>query len=673
LPNSCTSRCFLKTAAAVLLLALPCPVQAVRLDEEVEALLGVIAVSGREEPAAELIRGRLAGLPVERDALGNVVVTLGSGKPRRLLSCSLGEPGFIVSGIREDGFLRVVPTGADRAGALWVQSHEGQTVLIGGSHGWTPGAVAVSSVHLQQGTGAVRAQPFTVDDLFVDVGAESAAGVAELGIRLLDPVALLRRPTRLAGDLIAGPAAALKGACIALADAARRLSAAPGQGTVVFAWTFHDLTSKAGLRHLVGERGPFEEVARAGDAAEDGGRLSLPARYPGTPVETISLREVKALSDTLLTIAGGKPGAEAPGPPLPPAPAVVEAGQGHEETAGLLGSLIARYGVSGAEGPVRDEVRRHLPGWAQPTVDGKGNLTATFGEGDEHVLFVAHMDEVGFRVAEVLPDGRLRLEVRGGLLRSVWEAQAALIHGERGAVPAVFEPREGWATAAAWAFPGDLTVYLGVSSAREAEALGVRVGSTVTMPKRMFRLGEHRVLARSFDDRVGSTALLLALRRIDPARLGRRVTFAWVVEEEVGLEGSKVLAERLTGLTAVHPVDTFVSSDSPVESRAFAATPLGQGVVLRGMDNGYLAPRELIDRFLALAEREGLPVQVGFTGGATDGMAFLANGPAMLPFSWPGRYSHSPVEVADLRDVESLVRLIVAVAGRAPAQPPLRP
>jgi putative aminopeptidase FrvX len=34
----------------------------------------------------------------------------------------------------------------------------------------------------------------------------------------------------------------------------------------------------------------------------------------------------------------------------------------------------------------------------------------------------------------------------------------------------------------------------------------------------------------------------------------------------------------------------------------------------------------------------------------------------MLPFSWPGRYSHSPIEVADLRDLESLVRLILAVA-----------
>ena len=30
--------------------------------------------------------------------------------------------------------------------------------------------------------------------------------------------------------------------------------------------------------------------------------------------------------------------------------------------------------------------------------------------------------------------------------------------------------------------------------------------------------------------------------------------------------------------------------------------------------------------------------------------------------SWPGRYSHSPVEVTDLADVDALIRLIVKLA-----------
>ncbi|MBW8876898.1 MAG: M20/M25/M40 family metallo-hydrolase [Acidobacteria bacterium] len=711
----------LRAFAGLALLSLlhPSLLPAATLGEETEAFLNVIAVAGREAPAADFIQGRLAGRPAQRDALGDVVLTVGSGEPRRLVACELGEPGFVVSGIREDGYLRVVPAGAGLTGALWTQGFQGQTVMIGGARGWLPGAVALPSVHLQQGSAAPPDRPFQVEDLYLDAGAENAGEVAALGIRLMDPVALIRRPMRLAGGFLAAPAAARKGACVALADAARRYRPRPGSGTVVFAWTAHDLLNRAGLIHVFRRQGPFREVVlldagfgwegnqsgppkpqalpatgtgpiRSGElpatlagltaaphyAAGGGmagspdlkgvrlGFLGLPVRYPGTPVETIAVRDVEALSAGLLSALGeaAAASASASGPALPAAPAIVETTEGHEEAAAVLRELIARYGVSGAEAPVREEILRHLPAWAKPEVDAKGNVIVTIGSGGKPVLFVAHQDEVGWRVEEVLPDGRLRLQKRGGLLASVWEAQAALVHGDRGPVPAVFEPREDWRTAERFAPPGALIAWLGVASAREAEALGMHAGSTVTMPKRMFRLGRHRVLARSFDDRAGSTALLLALRRIDPAKLKRPVIFAWSVEEESGLDGAKVLAERFKDLAEVHAVDTFVSADSPIESRRFADERLGAGPVLRAMDNGYLAPRELIDRFLGLAAHHQIPVQVGFTGGATDGMAFLADGPAMLPFSWPGRYSHSPVEVADLRDLESLVDLIVAAA-----------
>jgi putative aminopeptidase FrvX len=688
----------------LLLFTLPPTLQAATLADETQAFLSVVAVSGRERPAADFIAGRLAGLPVSRDSLGDVVLTVGSGEPRRLVACALGEPGFIVSDIQEDGYLRVVPAGGP-VGALWTQSFEGQTVVIGGDQGWRAGAVVLPSVHLQQGARGLRERPFSAEDVYIDAGAGSAAGVAALGIRLMDPVALIRRPLKLAGGLAAAPAAAQKGACAALAEVARSYRKAPGAGTVVFAWTVSDALNRSGLQHVARERGPFQDVIlmdpgftpplpRPGSGPisagmppegfpslpivphQEPGRgfgaaidwkparvsyLGLPARNPGTPVETIALHDVETLADTLLKALGGR-GGSVPGPPLPPPPALLEPATGHGETAKILASLVARYGVSGAEGPVREEVLRSLPAWAKPETDAKGNVTVTLGRGGDPILFVAHMDEVGFRVEEVLPDGRLRLQRRGGLISSVWEAQAALVHGDRGPVPAIFEPREDWWKAEKGPLADPPLVYLGVSSAREAAALGIHAGSTVTMPKRMLRVGPHRVLARGFDDRAGSAALILALRKIDPAMLHRKVIFAWSVEEEVGLNGAQALAKRLHGLAEVHAIDTFVSSDSPIESSRLAGARLGHGAVLRAMDNGYLAPRELIDRFLGVAKRAGVPIQVGFTGGATDGMPFLADGPAMLPFSWPGRYSHSPVEVADLRDIESLTRLIVATA-----------
>ena len=47
--------------------------------------------------------------------------------------------------------------------------------------------------------------------------------------------------------------------------------------------------------------------------------------------------------------------------------------------------------------------------------------------------------------------------------------------------------------------------------------------------------------------------------------------------------------------------------------------------------------------------------------GGTDAGPFSAMGAMDVGLSWPGRYSHSPVEVMDLRDATALVRLIAAV------------
>src|SRR5215203_1440635 len=109
---------------------------AATLEEEVEAFLQVPAVVGREEPAAEFLRGRLAGLPVKSDALGNLTVTAGSGSPRRLVACPMGEPGYVVSRIHDNGYLRLIPAAGAPRPALWDQSHYGQTVVIGGARGW---------------------------------------------------------------------------------------------------------------------------------------------------------------------------------------------------------------------------------------------------------------------------------------------------------------------------------------------------------------------------------------------------------------------------------------------------------------------------------------------------------------------------------------------------------
>ncbi len=107
---------------------------------------------------------------------------------------------------------------------------------------------------------------------------------------------------------------------------------------------------------------------------------------------------------------------------------------------------------------------------------------------------------------------------------------------------------------------------------------------------------------------------------------------------------------------------TFVSSDTPLESSHFAYAPLGDGPVLRSIENSSLAPPAERERILALARSAQLRVQIGLTQGGTDGTTFTFWGAPNAGLSWPGRYSHSPAEVLDLRDLVGLYRLIRLVA-----------
>ena len=334
------------------------------------------------------------------------------------------------------------------------------------------------------------------------------------------------------------------------------------------------------------------------------------------------------------------------------------------EAQAVLAPLIESYGVSGAEAPVRATVERLLPAWAKAETDTAGNLWVRAGKGDPLVVVVAHLDEIGFGVTAIREDGSLELAARGGFFSSLFEAEPALVHTGTGSIPGVFTPRDSAGPTPRRA-PGPFRVDVGTSSRAATEALGVRVGSTVTMPKRYTRLAGTRASGRAMDDRVGCTTLLLALRRLDPARLRHEVVFVFSVREEIGLEGAEAVAAALgTRTRRVHAIDTFVSADSPLEPQAFAVTPIGRGPVIRALDQSAVAPPALVDSLVALARARAIPLQVGATNGGNDGSAFAPWGVPDVAIGWPLRYAHSPAEVIDLKDVVRLADVIQAIAER---------
>jgi putative aminopeptidase FrvX len=134
----------------------------------------------------------------------------------------------------------------------------------------------------------------------------------------------------------------------------------------------------------------------------------------------------------------------------------------------------------------------------------------------------------------------------------------------------------------------------------------------------------------------------------------------------VGLKGAAAAAVHLfedgKAPDFVFAIDTFVSNDSPLELKRFGNAELGKGFVVRAVDNSNVIPLQDVDRVVKLARENKIPVQYGVTGGGNDGAVFTRFGSVDVAMGWPLRYSHSPAEVIDTRDMDALGRIVAAIA-----------
>ena len=256
---------------------------------------GMTAVTGYEQAVTDSLLALLPGST--RDRTGNVTLTLGRDGPKRLVYCTLDETGYVVGNIRDDGYLTLRRVGGGpRLYPLFDQQIEGQRVTVFGRRGAVPGVVAVRSTHLTRGRPSRDEPPFTVDNAYVDVGASSRDQVLGLGIAILTPVSVTKRPHRYGerGGLLAAPNAGRRASCAALASAA--LSRPRVSGTVVVAFAVQSLyADSAGLKTVVNLQGPFSDTRM----------VTVPSKFGETTVETVALKDVDALVADVVKWLGG--------------------------------------------------------------------------------------------------------------------------------------------------------------------------------------------------------------------------------------------------------------------------------------------------------------------------------------------------------------------------------
>ncbi|PYU12680.1 MAG: peptidase M42, partial [Acidobacteria bacterium] len=250
--------CLRTLGSALVLLAIACCSTAQTPMMDVSRLAQIPAVSGYEQTLIEEIRTQLRSLSPKTDNLGNLWISFGSGSPHRLLATSVDEPGYVVSEITPDGFLRVqrLPQAAPNpvfdtlhfAQPIWVMTRSGKKVS---------GVFAGLSVHLQP----ARVNPPKMnhpDEMYVDIGAATADEVRAAGVDLLDPIALQRKwfPVGQSGE--AGPATGDRFGCAALLQLLERMKDSKAKGTATIAFVTQQWAGSRGLNRLLEEIKPDE-------------------------------------------------------------------------------------------------------------------------------------------------------------------------------------------------------------------------------------------------------------------------------------------------------------------------------------------------------------------------------------------------------------------------------
>ncbi len=182
-------------------------------------LLAVPAPTGFEGACADLIEKEIAPYVDEicRDVMGNLIcVKRGKGK-KIMLSAHMDEIGFIVTGIEDEGFLRVMPLGGihfDLMQACHVVLKSGAQGVVFAEGGYAPGTAV------------------TAARLFIDIGAsskEEAAKKAAIG-----DWAAVRPQVSDLGNRLASPYMDDRAGCAVLLEAMKQLKDSDNEIYAVF-------------------------------------------------------------------------------------------------------------------------------------------------------------------------------------------------------------------------------------------------------------------------------------------------------------------------------------------------------------------------------------------------------------------------------------------------------
>lgn len=306
-----------------------------------------------------------------------------------------------------------------------------------------------------------------------------------------------------------------------------------------------------------------------------------------------------------------------------------------------------------------DEVETDSYGNAYATV--YGTKSSNDDKPLKTILFDAHCDEIGFFVFDITDEGFIKIGTLGGSditiapssRANIWVNKDNPIKGVFGH-PAIHVHRREFESKLENTF-----IDLGVSSKEEVEALGITIGTPITMVDGYMDLGKY-YCGRALDDKIGGfiTSQVLVKLKENNVKLPFNLVVVNAVQEEVGLYGAAIAAQKIKPNLAI-AIDVSHDTASPAyDKNKQGSLTAGKGAVIM---NAPSIQKNVFNTLIETAKTNNIPYQITASGGSSgtnaDSYAYPHGIPTGL-VKLAMRYMHTTVETVHKDDVDSCIELL---------------
>jgi endoglucanase len=339
-------------------------------------------------------------------------------------------------------------------------------------------------------------------------------------------------------------------------------------------------------------------------------------------------------------------------------------------TLNLLKELTETPGVSGYETPIRAVIRKYLEKYGELTQDKIGSVICRKQGNSEkpRIMLAGHMDEIGFMVKQITPEGFIKFLPLGGWFDQVLLGQRVVIQSKKGDVvgvigakpPHLLPPDERDKVVKR----KDMYIDIGALNKDGVEQAGIQLGDPI-IPKADFveLAGGKTYLSKAFDDRVGTALVISVLQELQGKNHPNTVFGVATVMEEVGIRGAT------TSVRAVDPdvaivLESDIAGDVPGIKPDESSIKLGQGPTIVIFDARMIPNIRFRDLVLETAKRIEVPVQLSaIEGGATDGGVIHLHGLGVptIVIGVAARHIHSHSSIIHRDDYDNAVKLLSAL------------